>query len=216
MWKVILIATLLVVPDARDHREDPDRSRPIHEAQNEADRGTGRVVDDATYEIERMEQRNQGRRTTEEILADEDRRERIERSERDKESSTQRSIPLEQRRVTPRALGGEFAPDDVRGGERLEVMSDVLAALDERDRLVREAQQQLAADPQKLKRRELELLDEFAQRLAHILGSYELKRVVAPSTQPAKPQAATQPVKQGATDPLRVPVQVEVPRSGAR
>ena len=211
MWKLLVLTIVLVVPDARDHREDPDRQRPIHEAQNEADRGTGRIVDDATYEVERMQQPR--RRTTEEILAEQDRLDRIERQEQKKPTATQRGIPLERKAARPE--GGEIDSGDVTGGERVEIVLDVLTMLDEHDRQLRDAQQELANDRVKLIRRQIELQDEFSRQLSSILDRYEIKRLASPTTQraPAAPRGqGAGPTTRAAdrapaTEPIRLPVQ---------
>jgi len=215
MWRALMLMVLLVVPPGAP-KDDCNHERPIDLAQNEADRGTGRVVDDATHEIDRMQTPH--RRTTEEILADEDRRQRIERQQQRKsQSTTAPGMPLE--RHGSAALGGEMIGQDVSGGERLELMADVLAALDEHDRQVAEAHQKLSADPQSMKRRELELQDAFARKLAGILDGYEIQRSIAtrpaPSTQPAAaPTPRTSPPTTRQSDresspPIRLPAPVQ-------
>ncbi len=209
MWKLMVLVAMLVVPAAND-REDPKRERPIHQAQQEADRGTGRVVDDATYEIDRIQ--NQQRRTTEEILADQDRQERIER--RQKQSATA-PTPGRQRRAmaAPAHVGAEITPEDLAGGERLALMVDVLSTLDEHDRRIRVAHLKLSSDPEKLKRRELELQDAFSRRLAGILDGYEVKRTLVPTTTQALPapgavaRPTTRAADRSVSEPIRLPVQ---------
>ncbi len=188
MRAAILVVILSVVVLARG--EEQRRERPIRETEKELDRGTGRVVDDATHEIERMQRG--GERTFEQILEEQERRERIERNEKTKPErpSAVAAGPTTRIRAT---LGGEFQSEDLRGGERLSLMTEILALMDEHDRALETARRELANDVPKLKRRELQLGDELARKLAGILSGYEIRRAqgeegnmsVAPTTRPA-------------------------------
>jgi hypothetical protein len=199
MWKLLLLIVLVVPPGAPEHDDHP-HDRPIHQAQNEADRGTGRVVDQSTYEIGRMQHRHL--RTAAELQADFDRQERLDRQR--KSSTTGPAFPAERFGFPRPGPGAELTAKDIAGGERLELMADLLSALDEHDRQLIEAQRELAGDSHKLNRRKTELEDLFAQRLAGILGNYDLKRL--PATRPAPTvQPTSRPSEHESNDPIRLP-----------
>jgi hypothetical protein len=169
---VILLSTTATFAADRDH------PRPLEQSQREYDRGIGRVTDPATHEIDRIQTRDI--RTIDEILAERDRQTILDKQQQSKGAT---ALPPATRPANAPSLpGAEINPSDVAGGERVALAAAILSALDQHDQQRDEARQKLSSDPQKLKRRELQLQDEFSTRLANILSGYDIRRSTAPAT----------------------------------
>ena len=160
---------------------EPRDDRNIDRVQKEADRGTGRIVDDQTHELDRIEQRD--RRDIKEILDEQDRRAQIEKQEGKRTAAGVPTQPVE-RRERPLG-GGEPTASDESGAGKLSLAAELLAAVDEHEQALKQARQQLKDAA--LRKRELQLEDELTRRLLGILDRYDVRRIQAPSTQPIIP-----------------------------
>ena len=170
-----------------------DEPSTYERVESEVDRGTGRIVDQQTYEIERIED-PPGEKPVREALEEErDREYRIDQRNREiqKEIELDRlNQPIEGQPIPEAHAGAEarLAPPTTREAQaRAALVEQITRAVLDRDDRIEQIRSDTSITEQERGLQRVRVMYDFERRLREILDAYEVRGTTpAPTTRPSR------------------------------